>query len=759
MMLRNKFAITTVVLFLSIAVVTIAPFVYNSILQDYLVKQINETISDTAQQQKFNFSSKIEADVVKMKSLALLARSFPDDKETVRKIIDELAKQSGYEYIIIANQYGDALVNNGKTLSISNADYFKRDLLGETVISEPTNSVITDTRVISISTPIYKDNKITGVLVGAFKTDVLADVFLPAFDGMSFVYITDKNGEIIVNPENERELFVNRYGITNLFEGFNQSQFLTGYSSYDEMILNLDENISGCSKISINGIGEFVYYDKAGVSDWNIFVAVPEAYVSIAGNSVMSNSTWLALAIIITYFISIAYILFMQNMSDLEKTKHTAELEKVAFFDELTGLSNINKFKIDAGKILAANTGVPFVITKLDALNFKMINELYGFETGDKVIKAIADFFIEDKKNRSGITRGAIARVGSDEFVMLDIAPSDNVEIDALTIALEEEFNEKIHTVLGSYKVEFRYGKYFLDLGETVINDAIEKANIAHRITKTNKNTKICDYNDAFKKRIIRDVELENRASETLENKDFKVFLQPKYDINNETIVGAEALVRWQEKDGGLISPGEFIPLFERNGFIIKLDMYMFESACKIIRGWIDEKKPVVTISINFSRLHLQNSKFVSQLVLIAQKYNVPRKYIEIELTESVMYNNETALTKLLHDLHDVGFTLSMDDFGSGYSSLGLLKNLPVDVVKIDRSFFANNIYETRAKAVISSVMSMAKKLGIETVAEGVETGEHVDFLREVGCNMVQGYYYARPMPAENFFDDTPLNH
>lgn len=759
MMLRNKFAITTVVLFLSIAVVTIAPFVYNSILQDYLVKQINETISDTAQQQKFNFSSKIEADVVKMKSLALLARSFPDDKETVRKIIDELAKQSGYEYIIIANQYGDALVNNGKTLSISNADYFKRDLLGETVISEPTNSIITDTRVISISTPIYKDNKITGVLVGAFKTDNLADVFLPAFDGMSFVYITDKNGEIIVNPENERELFVNRYGITNLFEGFNQSQFLTGYSSYDEMILNLDENISGCSKISINGIGEFVYYDKAGVSDWNIFVAVPEAYVSIAGNSVMSNSTWLALAIIITYFISIAYILFMQNMSDLEKTKHTAELEKVAFFDELTGLSNINKFKIDAGKILAANTGVPFVITKLDALNFKMINELYGFETGDKVIKAIADFFIEDKKNRSGITRGAIARVGSDEFVMLDIAPSDNVEIDALTIALEEEFNEKIHTVLGSYKVEFRYGKYFLDLGETVINDAIEKANIAHRITKTNKNTKICDYNDAFKKRIIRDVELENRASETLENKDFKVFLQPKYDINNETIVGAEALVRWQEKDGGLISPGEFIPLFERNGFIIKLDMYMFESACKIIRGWIDEKKPVVTISINFSRLHLQNSKFVSQLVLIAQKYNVPRKYIEIELTESVMYNNETALTKLLHDLHDVGFTLSMDDFGSGYSSLGLLKNLPVDVVKIDRSFFANNIYETRAKAVISSVMSMAKKLGIETVAEGVETGEHVDFLREVGCNMVQGYYYARPMPAENFFDDTPLNH
>lgn len=759
MMLRNKFAITTVVLFLSIAVVTIAPFVYNSILQDYLVKQINETISDTAQQQKFNFSSKIEADVVKMKSLALLARSFPDDKETVRKIIDELAEQSGYEYIIIANQYGDALVNNGKTLSISNADYFKRDLLGETVISEPTNSIITDTRVISISTPIYKDNKITGVLVGAFKTDNLADVFLPAFDGMSFVYITDKNGEIIVNPENERELFVNRYGITNLFEGFNQSQFLTGYSSYDEMILNLDENISGCSKISINGIGEFVYYDKAGVSDWNIFVAVPEAYVSIAGNSVMSNSTWLALAIIITYFISIAYILFMQNMSDLEKTKHTAELEKVAFFDELTGLSNINKFKIDAGKILAANTGVPFVITKLDALNFKMINELYGFETGDEVIKAIADFFIEDKKNRSGITRGAIARVGSDEFVMLDIAPSDNVEIDALTIALEEEFNEKIHTVLGSYKVEFRYGKYFLDLGETVINDAIEKANIAHRITKTNKNTKICDYNDAFKKRIIRDVELENRASETLENKDFKVFLQPKYDINNETIVGAEALVRWQEKDGGLISPGEFIPLFERNGFIIKLDMYMFESACKIIRGWIDEKKPVVTISINFSRLHLQNSKFVSQLVLIAQKYNVPRKYIEIELTESVMYNNETALTKLLHDLHDVGFTLSMDDFGSGYSSLGLLKNLPVDVVKIDRSFFANNIYETRAKAVISSVMSMAKKLGIETVAEGVETGEHVDFLREVGCNMVQGYYYARPMPAENFFDDTPLNH
>ncbi|MEG0229030.1 MAG: EAL domain-containing protein, partial [Oscillospiraceae bacterium] len=217
--------------------------------------------------------------------------------------------------------------------------------------------------------------------------------------------------------------------------------------------------------------------------------------------------------------------------------------------------------------------------------------------------------------------------------------------------------------------------------------------------------------------------------------------------------------VRWQKPDGILVSPSEFIPIFENNGFITKLDMYMFEQVCKIIKGWIDLNLPVIHISVNFSRNHLLNYNFINELIEISEKYHVPRKYIEIELTETVIFENEELIEAVLHKIHSAGFTFSMDDFGTGYSSLGLLKNLPVDVIKIDRSFFTNSKYIARANYVVESVMIMAKKLNIYTVAEGIEEIEQIDFLKKIGCDIVQGFYYAKPMPADDFYEFAKLNN
>ncbi|MEG2843722.1 MAG: EAL domain-containing protein [Ruthenibacterium sp.] len=197
--------------------------------------------------------------------------------------------------------------------------------------------------------------------------------------------------------------------------------------------------------------------------------------------------------------------------------------------------------------------------------------------------------------------------------------------------------------------------------------------------------------------------------------------------------------------------PGAFISVLERNGFITKVDFHALYNVCCIIRDWIEAGITPVPVSVNFSRLHLGNRKFVRELCQVVDSVGIDRRWIEIEITETAIYDNIETLRILLNDLHQNGFTMSMDDFGSGYSSLGMLKDLPVDIIKMDGSFFTNQKDPERSKIVIGNIIRMAEELGIRIVAEGVEVQQQIDFLRELGCDMVQGYYYAKPMESVEF--------
>lgn len=216
----------------------------------------------------------------------------------------------------------------------------------------------------------------------------------------------------------------------------------------------------------------------------------------------------------------------------------------------------------------------------------------------------------------------------------------------------------------------------------------------------------------------------------------------------------AEALVRW-EKEGKLIPPNDFIPILEQKGLITKLDFYVLEQLCRKMQSWKNEGRELIEIAVNFSRRHLENPDFIQNLCSIADQYGIPHYLLVVELTETAMWENEKNMIQMVEQLHENGFLMAMDDFGTGYSSLSLLKNLPVDIVKIDRSFFYDNQYKDRARILISNVMNMAKQLGMVTVAEGIEEQRHIDFLRQVGCDKVQGYYFTRPVPAESFWEGT----
>ena len=233
-----------------------------------------------------------------------------------------------------------------------------------------------------------------------------------------------------------------------------------------------------------------------------------------------------------------------------------------------------------------------------------------------------------------------------------------------------------------------------------------------------------------------------------LEHGEFVMYLQPKYSISTAGVVGAEALVRWIHPEKGMLPPAEFISVFEKNGFIIKLDEYIWEQACKAIRGWIDSGVQPVPISVNISRVHLTDEKFIDVLDRLIEKYDIPKNMIETEITETVENAGDSEVIKRLKER---GYMLLMDDFGSGYSSLNMLKSTPFDVIKIDRDFFSEFMLSDRGKKIISHTISMSKDIGLDMVAEGVETKEQAEFLKNCGCDVAQGFYYSKPVPINDF--------
>lgn len=431
-----------------------------------------------------------------------------------------------------------------------------------------------------------------------------------------------------------------------------------------------------------------------------------------------------------------------------ERLYQINQIEKLAFIDELTGARNYQKFKLDAQNILEDQPDNIHLMVKLDIDNFKLINQLYGYEKGDEILRNVARAIEMTMRGEYEI----FARKSNDEFIaLLQIESMD--EVTELYQAFLNNFYELTGDEL-AFKFTFPHGRYIVpprEIEKSNITHMFEKVNLAHKTAKMDKSRQFVYYDESLTNEALLRKSIENKMEKALLNEEFSVYLQPKYYLLNEQIGGAEALVRWNSPDNELFFPNVFIPVFERNGFVVKLDFYILKKVCGIIKDWIADGIEPVTVSVNFSRLHLSNENFVKDLREIVDSFGIKRRYIEIEITETAIYDNIEALEGILDDLHDAGFTMSMDDFGSGYSSLSMLKDLPVDVIKMDRSFFVNQKDADRSKVVMGSVIAMAANLGICIVAEGVEEEEHIDLLRSLHCDMVQGFYYAKPMPEGEF--------
>ena len=449
------------------------------------------------------------------------------------------------------------------------------------------------------------------------------------------------------------------------------------------------------------------------------------------------GTTYTLFAISSLTLISLVYAIKMRV------DKHREGIEKMLLVDEVTGGDSRAAFYIKMDEVVKNNPPNTYTVALLNIRNFKLINNNVGFLEGDKILKNIY-YEIEKHLNKGEF----LCRSEIDNFFIC-MKENDEEIIKRRLKEIEIDINKCEWEYSSKYSIQFAFG---LALVEDTSMDHRTIMNYARFSCSNYKKTR--EFKNYSK--IVEELSRENRLNymfeNSLKNGEFKVYLQPKMNIKNNRCQGAEALVRWIHPEEGMISPGEFIGLFEENDKIIELDFYVFEEVCKIIKSWIDNDKNVVPISVNLSRKHLKNTVFIDKFVDIKNKYSVPDGLIEFEILESVALDDEkiNILISILDKIHQNGFLCSLDDFGSGYSLLSVLSELRVDTIKLDRKFF-RDFEDERSKNVIESFINVCERINTKVVAEGIESKEQLDYLRKVNCELVQGFIFSKPIDVESF--------
>ena len=453
------------------------------------------------------------------------------------------------------------------------------------------------------------------------------------------------------------------------------------------------------------------------------------------------QNIWLITGLVAAVSGSIILLLCI-NLFNISRSKR--RIQDLLYRDELTGLDNINRFYVRAEELLAAGK---YAVVYCDIDRFKLINDTFGFEEGDEVLCAFGSILQKSMEDRE-----CCARLSADNFVMLrhykqwETLAADLMHIQAVLNKWRGERG------IIPYEIAVSFGVYQADAGETNdMKQMLDFANYAMRSAKTAAGGSCFLYDEQMRNKALFEQGLEGRLASAMEQGEFEAYYQPKVDMDTGRIVGCEALVRWNHPEQGLLMPGSFIPFFEKKGLIVRVDLHMFEQVCRTVRRWLDEGRPAVTVSCNFSQMHFGHDGFAGQVSEIADRFQVPHHLLEVEITESAIADAPESVSSALTELKMRGFQIAIDDFGSGYSSLGQLQRLRADVLKLDRSFVCAGLQGPREQIVIENLVNMASELGMEVVCEGVETQVQVKVLQDIGCHIAQGYYYYRPMQTAAF--------
>ena len=449
---------------------------------------------------------------------------------------------------------------------------------------------------------------------------------------------------------------------------------------------------------------------------------------------------WLPLLIIVLVILIalIIYTSLMKGMTQLQLQKQESEiLQKKVQRDPVSKAYNRAYFYEKATEIIK-NSTEDMCIVMMDIMNFKVVNDLYGMANGDRVLSQVARELEKLGRDKEFL----VARFSGDHFYMC------MKKADFETI----KFPKKFKASLGNMELNVSYGVFFIDDQKDVpINIMCDRASLAAH----NKENRVVDYiryySDAERTKILKEQEIENEMEQAMDERQFCVYVQPKYDLSREKIVGGEALVRWKHPKKGMIPPIDFIGVFEKNGFIIKLDYFVWEETCKLLSKLKKEGYGGYPISINVSRAHFYGNELLEKLQSLVEKYEIDPQELELEITETICAEDPEIIYRKVRKLQEAGFKVAMDDFGSGYSSLNMLKEMPLDIIKMDLKFLDGGDNEEKSHYILQTLISLAQNMKLLVVVEGVETKVQVEFLRGIGSYYAQGYYFSKPVESATY--------
>lgn len=588
-------------------------------------------------------------------------------------------------------------------------------------------------------TPVMADGVNKGFIMGLKDCRAILDETVFSYlKEIGDVMVVDTNGVILdchfTNVDTVDDHFDTIYDCMTRYWNIGKSSV----AELRDMISDTDRMDGTFACVSGEGESCFYAYSAVGKMPFRVVTMYTDnVYVQTKNDIIMSSIIFSAVTIL-----SLMLLLFLTIRHNASSKK---TIEKLAYEDAVTGGKNLNFFKEFVAEHLSKYQGMMFLIHRFDIANFRYINEAYGHIKADRLLKII----IEEAEAIFN-SKELCVRMNADQFV---IFTKNSTDLEDRFFVLTDKVNARALDIGIRYPIKFKRGVYQIKSGEYDVPLLIDKANAARRTLTGEEQKSVFYYSEKLVKDMHKVDQIESEMESALFNNEFKMFIQPKWDIREDRLYGGEALVRWIKDDGSMVFPSDFVPVFEKNGFIGQLDMFMLESACKMVRQLLDDGCPPYPISVNQSRMLLNDPDYIGRVTEILERYQIPKGAIELEVTETVLFMERDKMLSVLRSLKAAEVNISMDDFGSGYSSLNMLKDFPFDVLKIDKEFFSESITSENSVWILRMIFEMAAGLEMKVICEGVETKEQVEMLRKIGCHYVQGYYYSKPIPAEEFVE------
>lgn len=432
--------------------------------------------------------------------------------------------------------------------------------------------------------------------------------------------------------------------------------------------------------------------------------------------------------------------IILHRIKGLIDFRETAALANQFKYDHLTGLYSKEFFWQQLKEILLNNEEDEYDIVCCNIENFKLYNDAFGAANGDRLLCEIAEFLTEKVEEHE-----LLSRFRADRFMW--VKKSEYIYNEEVFTALDQQ----IRQLPGARNLHMKWGIYKITDRSVPVEKMCDRVMLAVDSIKGKYLKHYVVYDDAMREKLLREQEIIEKMADSLEDHQFQIYLQPKICLHDGTLAGAEALVRWKHPEKGMISPGEFIPLFEKNGFITQMDQYVWEQTCVLIKEWKAKGYPVVPVSVNVSRADFYITDLTEYMDALVRKYDLQPSDLHLEVTESVYTENPIQILHMIEGLRSRGFVIELDDFGSGYSSLNMLNQMELDIMKLDMKFIQSEMMKPEDQGILRFIIDLAHSMKLSVVAEGIETGEQVERIKKLGCDYAQGYFFSRPVCVEEF--------